>query len=530
MEFQTVILRFRDLVTQKDDTINRHKEVIRQKGYVWWGWWSKGNEKVPFEEFWMLKGCVKNEAKILYLMDSGQSKLYKAKCSDIECFSDAEGKSPDLAYTPNYYNDQEYFAWFKLDEIEECNDDEVRKYTYVRVDSLFIGNCSHYNKFYGKRIYSIKEMIQQNRTVWFVRNYDEKNDLDYEIELLNANVLEPHDFSEKYFETGSNTLLWLSDLHFGMDDSFKIVMENDTDVTLTTHIVNAYKNENKNAGIADLCGLIITGDITSHGKPEGFAKAEKFIEDLNRQLGNKLVSENIIFCPGNHDFVIKDKELGSGEPEMVSKNSESISDYKEFYNSVHNLYPNEFMACGRKLLMSTGRTVEIAALNSLVLQQYKDFEGHGFLSMKQLDYVAAQMGWKEDVEVDSVRIAIMHHHYLPACLIESVDAKRPSSVVYDAESLIQWLAKYNVKILMHGHKHQSFISKIGYFDKSANVIDENMVKDIYVIGMGGTGAAYCENKFSTVKFYKNEIEFKFFHIYADNTEKDKCVQTIHIPI
>ncbi len=85
--------------------------------------------------------------------------------------------------------------------------------------------------------------------------------------------------------------------------------------------------------------------------------------------------------------------------------------------------PNEYMACGRRLLMSTGRTVEIVALNSLILQQYKDFEGHGFLSDKQLEYVANKMGWEENVQTNSVRIVIMHHHYMPTCLVEQVDVK-----------------------------------------------------------------------------------------------------------
>ena len=44
-------------------------------------------------------------------------------------------------------------------------------------------------------------------------------------------------------------------------------------------------------------------------------------------------------------------------------------------------------------------------------QQYKDFEGHGFLSDKQLEYVANKMGWEENVQTNSVRIVIMHHHY-----------------------------------------------------------------------------------------------------------------------
>ena len=124
----------------------------------------------------------------------------------------------------------------------------------------------------------------------------------------------------------------------------------------------------------------------------------------------------------------------------------------------------------------------------------------------------------------------MHHHYMPACLVEAIDVKRPSSVVYDAERLMQWLAKYDIKLLLHGHKHQSFVSKIGHFDSSQKEIDEEKLKNIYVIGMGGTGAPGCENKISTLKFENNEIEVKFFRIYADNSEADKCVQTVYIPI
>lgn len=523
MEFKTVILRFRDLVTENNATIAMHKDIISKNEYVWWGWWNKGNEKVPFDEFSILKGEIEERHKYFYLMDSGQKKLYKAKCLDIKHSKSNKIPSPETEYTPTYYNEQKYYAWFKFDEIEECNIDEVRNYTYVKVDSLFVEINSNYNKFYGKRVYSIDEMIQQNRTIWFVRDYDEKNDSDYEIQLLNSNIVEPHDFSEKYFEIGSDTLLWLSDLHFDTDSVFKVKAEKTTDITLTQHIQNAYEDLKK------IGGLIITGDITSCGKTEGFTKAKEFISDLNRNLARTLISENIIFCPGNHDFVRKNEKLENDEPEKVSENPDSIRDYKDFYSSIHNLSPNEYMACGRKLLMSTGRTVEIVALNSLILQQYEDFEGHGFLSDEQLKYVAEKMQWKENDQTNSVRIAIMHHHYMPTCLVEQVDVKRPSSVVYDAERLAQWLVKYNIKLLLHGHKHQSFISKIGHYNYGEE-ISEDAIKNIYVVGMGGTGAKKCDNKIATLKFCNNEIKLKFFRIHADNIEEDKLLQTVHIPI
>ena len=36
MNFSTIILRFRDLVTESNETINKHIEIINEKGYVWW--------------------------------------------------------------------------------------------------------------------------------------------------------------------------------------------------------------------------------------------------------------------------------------------------------------------------------------------------------------------------------------------------------------------------------------------------------------------------------------------------------------
>ena len=152
MEFKTVILRFRDLVTENNVTIARHKDMIDKKGYVWWGWWNKGNEKLPFEEFCVLKGEIESKPKYFYLMDSGQEKLYKAECLDIKCSGGDKILSPELECTPNYYNEQKYYAWFKFDKIEECEADEVKNYTYVNVDSLFVENHSNYEKFYGKRV------------------------------------------------------------------------------------------------------------------------------------------------------------------------------------------------------------------------------------------------------------------------------------------------------------------------------------------------------------------------------------------
>lgn len=529
MEFCTIILRFRDLVTEENRTIELHQEIIKSKNYVWWGWWNKGNEKVPFDEFAVLKQQMK-ETLDLYLMDSGQKRLYKAKCCDMEYRAEGKIESPKIDHTPDYYNNQSYYAWFKLTEIQECDSTLVRKFSYINVNSVYVESSSDYSKFNNKRIYNIQEMIQQNRTLWFVRNYEEEKDSDYEIALVDAFVVEPHDFSGKYYETNCDSLLWLSDLHFGKDNHFKVKIEDSTDVTMTMHIESACKSEKSSIEIERLGGMLITGDITSFGEAAGFEKAKEFLKDLNRILVRKLNAENIVICPGNHDLIRKEKELGKDVPEKVWESPDSIKAYKEFYYSIYNLNPNQYLACGRKLLMPCGRTVEIASLNSLILQQYKDFEGHGFLSKEQLEYVAEKMDWKENEQTNSIRIVMMHHHYLPTCFVEQVDVKKPSSVVYDAERLMQWLIKYNVGFLLHGHKHQAFIKKISNFESVNGIVDVNRSKNIYVIGMGGTGASKCDNKFATITFRFDEIIVRYFRIHADNIEADTCVETIHIPL
>ena len=174
--------------------------------------------------------------------------------------------------------------------------------------------------------------------------------------------------------------------------------------------------------------------------------------------------------------------------------------------------------------------LEIAALNSLILQQYPNFEGHGYISNEQLDFVAKQMGWDNSENQTSIRIVMMHHHYLPTCYTEAVEATRASSTVYDADRLMNWLVKYNVKLLLHGHKHKSFISQIDYpRQPEGNITIDNM-HHIIVSAMGGTGASGVQNKFATICFEGNDVVIDFYNIYSNESEKDHRCQTIRLPL
>lgn len=84
MDFKTLILRFRDLDIAENETIKRHQSIIDEKDYVWWAWWKKGNEKTPQDEFGALNTQADNSPIEVFLVDSGQRKLYKALCAQIK--------------------------------------------------------------------------------------------------------------------------------------------------------------------------------------------------------------------------------------------------------------------------------------------------------------------------------------------------------------------------------------------------------------------------------------------------------------
>ena len=129
MEVETIILRFRDLVTADNETINEHSAIIKEYGYVWWGWWKKGNEKTPFLEFSALSAKAKEKARPIYLLDSGQSKLFKATCADIQLKSESKFSSPEKDRTPVYYSNDASSLSSNL-----LHRDNQRKYASIAFD------------------------------------------------------------------------------------------------------------------------------------------------------------------------------------------------------------------------------------------------------------------------------------------------------------------------------------------------------------------------------------------------------------
>lgn len=338
MNFKTIILRFRDLITSENGTIEQHKAIIDNHGYVWWAWWRKGGEKTP-NDFSLLSTQVKDDPVCVFLVDSGQKILYRAICNDIEVRNSTKIPSPEKDKTPIYYCDQSYYAWFKFTKIEQCDESELKQYSYIHCNDLFDDDNIDFSSFENKRIYSIPELVQQNRTVWFARKAIE-TDLDNEIILLNADFIQPLNFSKKYHQVPGDTLLWLSDLH--LSDNVFEHMSGKLQPTLAQHICSCI-------GSKRLAGLLISGDITSRAESSGFQIAKQLLRDINYEVPAHVNSENILICPGNHDFKRATKDLpADSEPSWIYNNDDSTKEFAEFYHSIYKLKPNQYFASGKK--------------------------------------------------------------------------------------------------------------------------------------------------------------------------------------
>src|ERR1035437_7151321 len=84
MSSKSVVLRFRDLVSDVGGTISEHRSLIRSHDYTWWGWMMRPQEKVPRVLLCELRRVIdaKGNAEI-FLFDTGIIQLYRCGLSRL---------------------------------------------------------------------------------------------------------------------------------------------------------------------------------------------------------------------------------------------------------------------------------------------------------------------------------------------------------------------------------------------------------------------------------------------------------------
>lgn len=538
-EVETVILRFRDLSTPDGKTVERHSAIAQgPDGYAWWGWWAKGGERVPVELFGeLLAQAQKPEGLLLYLLDSGHGQLYQTICKEIRWspVADQQISSPEPAKTPEYYRAEEKLAWFKLGIISPCNID-ISEYTYVRVDAFFASQPSRYNLFYGKRIFSAQELVQQNRSIWFIRKA-QALDPRHQVSLLDTPSLSPENFPKSFIQTESRHLLWLSDVHFTKGEpshhAFPVDPTHVSRMSLDRALEAALRRHYKDPRLG---GVILSGDITWKAAPAEFKQARNFIERVMSWA--HLKPFHFAICPGNHDVAYSSRPDSKDAP-IEAARAQAQEAYTGFYTGLFSIPPTAHLSCGRRFLLAGTYPVEIVCLNSTVLEQRPGvFQGHGFVGHAQLEEAERELGWtahdpKQDSNVGQpFRIVVLHHHLVPVTYREQLDPTTIYSVVLDAEALMQWVVQHRVNLVLHGHMHQSFAVKLS---KPKNGLDNEVTQwhDFHIIGMGSTGVernhlgSEGKNTFGLLRFEASGLKVEIYSIAE--ADQSKLLWSIQVP-
>ncbi|WP_375758528.1 metallophosphoesterase family protein [Corallococcus exercitus] len=514
---ETLILRFRDLTTPQGETVKRHNKIAEQHGYVWWGWWNKGGEQVPVTTFGELLTKMTNKASrrgrqsqsslTLYLLDSGTSQLFEALCFEIKWSPTRELlKTPETAKTPTYYKSNRNLAWFKLGAIKPSNIN-LQTLSYVQVDEFFVDAPSKYTAFYNKRVHSTGELTHQNRTIWFVRP-SLPTDSNHEISIAGTEQLAPSHFSRNFTSSSSLNLLWVSDLHYtaGSNSHHAFPIKPSTAKKSLGHAIELALRD---SGTPDLAGVVVSGDVTWKADPAEFEQSKSFF-DWTRSWA-KLEPHQFAVCPGNHDVAFSARPNDKDSPIDIAF-EQARNPYSKFYQDLFHLPANQFLSCGRRILVGGAIPIEIVCLNSSLLEQRPGiFQGHGFVGDEQLRDASKQLGWegKSDEAPRPYRIVVLHHHLVPTSFREQPVPGALYSVVLDAEALMQWMVKHRVNLVLHGHMHQPSCTEI--VKPTSLVGSVSNWWRFHVIGMGSTGVERnhlppnTPNTFGVLQFKRNSV-------------------------
>ncbi len=166
----TIILRFRDLVTEQGGTIKEHKHIIQKYGEVWWGWWMRPQERPPRTLFQELSNRAESSGPIeAYLLDTGSNKLYAVRISKVATApSGSLIVTPDPDKSPEYYHRGRYPAWFLLKSLEEARFEDLR----LTYESFPTKPEMHdtFAQFRGQKVKSLEELRHHDVTLWVVKH------------------------------------------------------------------------------------------------------------------------------------------------------------------------------------------------------------------------------------------------------------------------------------------------------------------------------------------------------------------------
>lgn len=297
-------------------------------------------------------------------------------------------------------------------------------------------------------------------------------------------------------------ILHLSDLH---------ICDDTTVDTILYPLIVDLKNHKNGLSCNELDFLIVSGDITKSGKPNEFQIAQNFISKIIDEFN--LNTERCIFVPGNHDLSWDESVYNWHQKRTVDlskiKNGHYCEQGQGFLIRDECNYKNRFKNYSQHFFHQLTQkeyplTPEDQCLSFLYPESNLQFISFNssweidefFKKRASINICSLTKGLlKADKEIEEavatgrikdtnklIRIAVLHH---PVSGFDQIKD----------DNFIEQLHKSNIRVILHGHVHNSTIESI-----------KNIHKDkIYTIGSGSFGSDYNYRPESIPRLY-NFIE------------------------
>ena len=202
--------------------------------------------------------------------------------------------------------------------------------------------------------------------------------------------------------------------------------------------------------------LVVTGNLTDHGRPNEFKQAAEFLSALAETI--ELPRRQVAFIPGRHDvnrqacqayFLDQEAEDNQPVPPFFPKWKHFAAAFAAFYEDVDGatFTPDEPWS----LFEMPEIAVVVAGLNSTIKQSHIVHDDHGWVGNLQLERFAARLeGYRER---GWLRIVAINH-----CIGRG---SVPRFEVRDTVAFEQLICKNGlVNILLHGGTQDPLISRL----------------------------------------------------------------------
>lgn len=303
---------------------------------------------------------------------------------------------------------------------------------------------------------------------------------------------------------GRSSILHLSDIHFGADFGFPRKSEPGK-----TPLLEVIERDLKE----DPPGLIVvSGDITSRADANVLHdQGLRFLRALSEAL--KVPKECFVIVPGNHDIALQDY---------------TPTDYS--HEAAFNLFTKEFfgreMKCPElsRFALPNGRTVELLAINSVRLR-HKDERQFGYVQWRLYDD-ALRLAERNP---NDLRIAVLHHHLVPAPREETLDPDYPQaaiSVTLDAGSVVAGLQSHGFKLALHGHQHVPAITRIDRGSAAGGKMTLSEDGGMMILAAGSAGATRLSDEMRDNSYNIIKVQDKGYSVEARRFNPGKAPESL----